>query len=396
MNKRITALRSARSFIDWQKRPDFVRDLDLVRAMVADKLAEARPKLALDLMWRFLALAEPVLHRVDDSSAAVGDVFRAACKDLGVLAALARPDPNTLAEQTFATVMKNDFGEFDELIPAVFPALGQTGAAALKARLTAAMPARPQTDRYDHRAAAGRRALQDIADGERDVDAYIARVPDEDRKRPGVAAEIGRRLLGAGRADEAVAVLEAATPKKRTGRGDLDDDLQRFGWAGPDDDRESAYLEALDATGQAGHAQRLRWAAFEERLSAERLRAYLKALPDFDDVVAEDRAMEHALGFREFSTALHFFHTHRQAARLILDRHGEINGNLYYLLDPVARWLEGSDPLAGTLLRRAMASAGPFDGRRGTRACGVAPSREHRRPSATETASAPRLRCRSK
>jgi hypothetical protein len=59
----------------------------------------------------------------------------------------------------------------------------------------------------------------------------------------------------------------------------------------------------------------------------------------------------------DFSIALHFFHTWpapRQAARLVLDRRGEINGNLYYLLDLVARWLEGSDPLAATLLRRAM------------------------------------------
>jgi hypothetical protein len=330
MNKRITALRFARSFIDWQKRPDFVRDLDLVRTTVAEKLAQARPDLALDLMWRFMALAPPVLNRVDDSSGAVGDVFRAACQDLGALAARARPDPGTLVEQTFAAVMKNEYGEFDKLIPAVFPALGQTGAAALKVRLTASMPARSHADRYDHRAAAVRLALQDIADGERDVDAYIALVPDADRKRPGVAAKVGRRLLGAGRADEAVATLEAAAPKKRTARGDLDDDLQAFGWDGPDAEWESAYLEALDGTGQAEHAQRLRWAVFEERLSVERLPAFLKALSDFDDVVAEERAMEHALAFRDFSTALHFFHTwpaHRQAARLVLDRRGEINSS---------------------------------------------------------------------
>jgi hypothetical protein len=188
------------------------------------------------------------------------------------------------------------------------------------------------------------------------VDAYMALVPKEDRKRPAEAAGIGRRLLDAGRADEAVAILEAAPPKKRTGRSDLDD-LMGFGWDGPDADWESVYLDALDATGHAEDAQRLRWATFEERLSVDRLRAYLKALPDFDDVLAEERAMQHALGFRDFSTALHFFHTwpaHRQAAQLVLERHAEINGNLYYLLDPVARWLEGSHPLAATLLRRAL------------------------------------------
>jgi hypothetical protein len=92
MNKRITALRSARSFIDWQKRPDFVRDLDLTRTTIAEKIAQTRPDLAFDLMWRFMGLTAPVINRVDDSSGTVGGVFRAACEDLGVLAAKARPD----------------------------------------------------------------------------------------------------------------------------------------------------------------------------------------------------------------------------------------------------------------------------------------------------------------
>ena len=67
--------------------------------------------------------------------------------------------------------------------------------------------------------------------------------------------------------------------------------------------------------------------------------------------------MEHALGFRNFPVALHFFHAWpepRWAARLVRERHAEVDGNLYHLLDPVARWLEGADPLAATLLRRAM------------------------------------------
>ena len=45
---------------------------------------------------------------------------------------------------------------------------------------------------------------------------------------------------------------------------------------------------------------------------------------------------------------------HRQAADLVVARAGEVNGNLYYLLDPAARWQEGAHPLAATLLRRGM------------------------------------------
>jgi hypothetical protein len=113
----------------------------------------------------------------------------------------------------------------------------------------------------------------------------------------------------------------------------------------------------------------LRWAAFEERLSADQLRVYLKRLPDFDDVEAEERAMRHALGFRSFVAAFGFFTgwpDQARAAQLVLARASEIDGNLYYLLDPAARLIEGKHPLAATLLRRAMIED-TLDGAKSTR-----------------------------
>jgi hypothetical protein len=41
--------------------------------------------------------------------------------------------------------------------------------------------------------------------------------PWEDRRRPHMGAEIGRHLLAAGRTTEALAALENARPKQRTG-----------------------------------------------------------------------------------------------------------------------------------------------------------------------------------
>ena len=87
------------------------------------------------------------------------------------------------------------------------------------------------------------------------------------------------------------------------------------------------------------------------------LRAYLKKLPDFEDVEAEERAMRHALEFRSFPAALDFLRgwpDQARAAQLVLTRAAEIDGNLYYLLDPAAQLIEGKHPLAATLLRRAM------------------------------------------
>ena len=356
IGKRITTLRSARSFIDWQKQRDFVRDLDLQRAMITDRVATTRADLALDLMWRFLDLAEPVINRVDDSNGSVGDVFRSACEDLGAIAVRATPDPAGLADRVFAALLSNDYGVYDGLVPVMLPALSDAGAAHLKSRLAQTLEDRAKAGERDGRADASRRALQDIADGQGNVDAYIALVPAAGRSNTHTGTEIGRRLLAAGRAAEALAALEFARPKRRAVRATDDDALYVAGY-GAHAAWEEVYIEALDRTGQQEQAQRLRWAAFEERLSSTYLRAYLKRLPDFEDVEAEDRAMQHALGFSSFASALNFFREwpdQARAAQLVMARASEIDGNLYFLLDPAAQLIEGKHPLAATLLRRAM------------------------------------------
>ncbi len=355
IGKRLTALRQARSFVDWQKRPAFVKDLDQQRQLILDKVAGDRPDLALELMWRFMDLAEPVLERVDDSRGDVGDVFRQACRDLGTVAAKASPDPTRLADRVLEAITANEYGEYDQLVEVILPALGEAGVARLKERLTAALAARPRTkDGYDATAGALRRALQDIADHEGDVDAFIKH--EEGRRSPQRAAAIATRLLAAGRAEEALTFLEKGAPAELSAR-DLEElwafSLEEVG-AG---DWDQAWVAALLAVGRYEEAQRFRWRRFETRLDAAHLRAYLKALPDFEDVVAERKALDHALTFPHFGMALVFlveWKALREAARLVLERSREIDGNLYFVLDPAAKALEGKHPLAAVLLRRAM------------------------------------------
>lgn len=92
-------------------------------------------------------------------------------------------------------------------------------------------------------------------------------------------------------------------------------------------------------------------------LSAEHLRAYLKRLPDFDDVGAEVRALDHAERYESLLQALAFLVSWPaldRAARLVTRRAAELDGDHYEILSPVADALAGKHPLAATLVLRAM------------------------------------------
>ena len=65
-------------------------------------------------------------------------------------------------------------------------------------------------------------------------------------------------------------------------------------------------IASLIALGKPNDAQIHRWACFERDLSAPHLRDYLRALPDFDDVEAEDRARVYTLSYPNVLPALHF------------------------------------------------------------------------------------------
>ena len=68
-------------------------DLDIQRRAIVETVAKSDPPEALDLLWRFMALAPPVFERCDDSSGTVIGVFREACSDMGDLALKASTDP---------------------------------------------------------------------------------------------------------------------------------------------------------------------------------------------------------------------------------------------------------------------------------------------------------------
>jgi hypothetical protein len=99
------------------------------------------------------------------------------------------------------------------------------------------------------------------------------------------------------------------------------------------------------------------WDTFAQTLSERSLRNYLKLLPDFDDVEAEENALDLAEIYPHLGAAISFlvdWPSHERAARAVMARAAEIDGNAYHTLTTAAAALEARHPLAATLMRRAM------------------------------------------
>ena len=366
VRKRLIAIGRSRSFVDWHGVKPVAADLEAQRAAIVGSIARDDPQEALDLLWRFMALASSVFARCDDSNGVISPIFHQACDDLGIAAALAKASPVTLADQAFDALVANDYGQFDGLIPALAKALGPEGLGRLE-QLMIDLSNRPvekpaAKDRvrigygssgpiYEDEIAERSRvstvtlALREIADAQGDVDAFIAQYEVDTRKVPTIAAEIARRLLAAGRVDEAWTAIETAVERKSRG------------WDWPDFDWEDARIEVLEALGRADDAQAARWRCFERSLSATHLRDYLKKLPDFDDVEAEEKALDYAKNSKNLTRALHFFVSWpemNRAAALVMQRSKELDGDQYEILPPAADALAAKHPLAAILVLRAM------------------------------------------
>lgn len=363
VRKRVSALKRSSRFLDWRQTGPLARELgDLVDVITGD-IAPSAPGLALELAWEFLALAEPTYERCDDSNGSLGGQFADMIKAMGEIAESAQPDPVELAGRVFAALRDNDYGQYDRLIATLGPTLGETGLSRLKALVEAfaetpvELPPEearevigwsPQGPLYRHALEASgrdslvRMALADIADARGDVEAYVATLSPEARTMPQVALDLARRYLAADRSEEALAALDIVPPDRRIFASSQFDEMK---------------IDLLERLGRTDEAQELRWAAFETRLAAGPLRAYLKRLPDFEDFEAEEKALAYAGAFSSAHAALSFlcgWPSLRKAAALVEARLAEIDGEDFVRLPAAAEALEASEPLAATLVRRKL------------------------------------------
>lgn len=348
VRKRLATIERSGSFLDDHQRDKLLKDLERQRQAISGPIAEHDPALAVELFWDLLALAEGLIERCDDSDAVVRDFFHQSSAALGQVAPKAPGDPRDLAGQVYAAIVSNGYGQFDPILRDLAPALGPEGLAHLRERLDL-LRARLASngDANEYRALTVRIAMLGIADALGDAEAYLAEYRDHDPEAltvPAIAAEVAQRLTPAGRAEEALTLLQQADPalaKRRAGAEDWCD----------------ARLEALEALGRHDEAQAQRWEYALMELSRRHLRDYLKRLPAFEDAEAEERALNLVAEHEDLQEALWFllhWPEPRRAARLVLASTKPLNGDSYVLLAPLAELLETDHPLAATRCLRAM------------------------------------------
>ena len=363
LRKRFVSIRRSTSYVDWRKQKAFVKDLASLLAMIQTGVAPQDADEAFDLAWSFLQLAPSIHARTDDSNGAIGDVMRDAMGLIATLAPRISAKPTVLAVRILEAVAEAGYGEFDGIIPALAEALGREGLSHLKAvteAWAAAGPTAQEVARYrglglmSSPEASARRnmdstrsiILADVADVEGDVDAYMARYSAEQLTYGTIAPDVARRLLDAGRVPQAFEIITGARNAEsgqsmRLFRSDLDE----------------VYEECLEKLGRREDLKQHLWQTFTQTLHGPTLRKYLKLLPDFDDIEAEDSALALAEIHPHLGAAIHFllgWPDHSRAARMITARAEDLDGNAYETLTTAADTLAAAHPLAATLLRRAM------------------------------------------
>jgi hypothetical protein len=329
VRKRLSSIARSTTFIDSAKRKALLADLEAQQQAIKGPIATADPALAVELQVRLLELSEGVLDRSSDSTGAVIGLFQRGVDALACLAAAAGTKPQELVEHAAELLQENGYGQFEGLIPALAPVLGEAGLL----QLEEALLERGGVDRY---------TMEQLAQGRGDLDGYLELFEPSQLTWPDTAAEVAGHLLRGGRAEQALTVLDHAAKATRI--------MEAQAW-------HATRIAVLEALGRSEDAQQHRWLVFRHTLSIPLLRDYLQRLDDFADVEAEEQALavveQHPLPLAALQFLV-FWPSLPRAARYVIEHCHDWDGDAYEIYEPAAERLSADHPVAASLLLRSM------------------------------------------
>ena len=131
LRKRLASIARAGSLLDDHQRDELLRQ----RLAICGPIADHDAARAVDLLWEVLELSGGLIERCDARDAELRNWFHQASAALGQVALAARGKPQNLADQVYAAVVSNSYGQFDPIVRDLAPALGPEGLAHLRLRL---------------------------------------------------------------------------------------------------------------------------------------------------------------------------------------------------------------------------------------------------------------------
>jgi len=329
VRKRLAAIARSTTFIDSAKRKALLADLEAQQQAISGPIATADPALAVELQVRLLELSEGVLDRCSDSTGAVIGLLQRGVEALASLARAAGTGPEALVDHAVDLFQENGYGQFEGLIPALAPLLGEAGLR----RLENGLLERGGVDQF---------TMEQLVRGRGDLDAYLELFQPSQLTWPDTAAEVAGHLLNGGRAEQALVVLDRAAKASQI--------MEAEAW-------HATRIAVLDALGRSEEAQQHRWQVFAKTLSIPLLRDYLQRLDDFADVEAEERAFavaaQHPLPLAALQFLV-FWPSLPRAARYVIEHCHDWDGDAYEIYEPAAERLSADHPVAASLLLRAM------------------------------------------
>lgn len=358
VRKRFATIRRADGEISLKAIRPLSNELATHAGLIEEHLAPENPDEAFELLWEMLLLFPRLYERLpmvypDDFWAVINFVLEIFAR----LAPRLVRDSAAMADGILDLALSSRHAVHEGATKALGEALGEDGLKHLKERIRALMASPPSEEemriyRYWNDAEAKAKALErresvakaitdEIADVQGDIDAWLSNREEGELTGLDVAPDAARRLLAAGRAEEALRILDSCIAQN----GDQSLDICR------------ARFDCLEALGRDGELDAALQERFERHLCSETLRRRLGRLPDFEDAEMLDRARELVLGFDSAHDALEFsieWPDLSLAAKLVLSRSEELDGSLQELLSSAAEALEREHPLAATLLWRSM------------------------------------------
>lgn len=345
LGERIQSLRRGHRFIDYRASFDFSRELDALLADIENDLLASSPRHAFDLVDKFLATADTVLNRVDDSGGAVGEVYRQAVL-LWLTAAKGWKDAKVdWSERVYQLYRQNDYGVLDPLLPNAQILLTQDQLKQLAWRyedeLRKALTSPEQEDRGDYAALCSSVALGSIAQALHDPALYersvLIRSPQPNHLQ---MKDICEKYLQHGQPETAMKYLGQAWD----GRFERDR-LQLL---------DKLYMQ----TGDRQQLKQIRYQFFQKQQSYTSFKHYLDVLDAQEKETACIEAIKQAEQGDHLLYAAELLLNLKQPGRaqtLVLSRHQELPTYFYDSLLGLAQAFEKANcDLAATACYRAL------------------------------------------